>query len=593
MHQQPAQAAAQAEAIRMIIWDLDETFWRGTLSEQGIAWSPENAEIVRALSKRGIINSICSKNDRNAVELVLAEHQLDEHFVFSSINWESKGPRLAALVQAVQLRPQSILFIDDNPMNRAEAQSYVPGMHVADETIIPYLLDNPRLRGEPDPQEKRLAQYRLLEHRQSMQSLANTDTTSFLRESAITVEINHDLIPHLDRVVELINRTNQLNFTKRRLHADPELAREQMRVQLSRFGVQAGIIHVRDRFGDHGYCGVYVLVHNAATAPTLLHFAFSCRILGMGIETWLYNWLQRPELVVAGSVVTDVINDRRAIDWITAKLPGLGEVPALEDRPLAYVLARGGCEMRALTHYFAMVTKRVVEEFTYVRNGQTPLISSSMIAAQSLNGTPPSLIRDAAKLGFLPEDFSPLILHPPAQAPALWLLSFGLESVAPLLRHKETGYLLPLWVQYGLNGPVTSALTADPLELGFDPDLQAHLRTHFEMAGPLTQPQFADALRKILTMAPQGVRVFILLSNERKITADGTSRVVPVRRNELARDIATEFPHTETIAPGDFITDSELAAQDNPQHYDRVVYFRIFQHVMLRLLGEERENSRS
>lgn len=47
--------------IKLVIWDLDETFWEGTLSEEGISIIEDNLKLVKELSKRGIVNSICSK----------------------------------------------------------------------------------------------------------------------------------------------------------------------------------------------------------------------------------------------------------------------------------------------------------------------------------------------------------------------------------------------------------------------------------------------------------------------------------------------------------------------------------------------------
>jgi len=51
-----------------VIWDLDDTFWQGTLSERGVTLGEANAELVRTLAARGIVSSICSRNDFPAAE---------------------------------------------------------------------------------------------------------------------------------------------------------------------------------------------------------------------------------------------------------------------------------------------------------------------------------------------------------------------------------------------------------------------------------------------------------------------------------------------------------------------------------------------
>ena len=52
-----------ASKIKLIIWDLDETFWHGTISEQKVAPVKQACDLVLLSSKKGIVNSICSKND--------------------------------------------------------------------------------------------------------------------------------------------------------------------------------------------------------------------------------------------------------------------------------------------------------------------------------------------------------------------------------------------------------------------------------------------------------------------------------------------------------------------------------------------------
>ena len=128
------------EKIRLVIWDLDEVFWKGTLTEGGYLYSEEAHEIVVSLAERGIMSSICSKNDFETVRSILIDRGIWDYFVFPSIDWSSKGRRIKYIVNASQLRPETVLFIDDNPSNRGEAVSAVPGLNIADEKIIPTIL---------------------------------------------------------------------------------------------------------------------------------------------------------------------------------------------------------------------------------------------------------------------------------------------------------------------------------------------------------------------------------------------------------------------------------------------------------------------
>jgi len=572
------------EAVRLVIWDLDETFWHGTLTEGGIKWNEHAAETVRELARRGIISAICSKNDPAPVQAVLAEHDFTDYFVFPSISWEPKGPRLATLIEQIQLRAPTVLFIDDNPMNRAEAEHFAPGIQVANETIITTLLADPRLRGKPDPGLTRLAQYKLLERRATEQAQSGTDTAAFLRASEITVSIEHDIDAHIDRAIELINRTNQLNFTKQRLPEDPIRARAALRTLLQEHNIQAGLLRVRDRYGDYGFVGIYIMLSQRRVGRQLHYFAFSCRILGMGIETWLYRRLERPKLNVVGDVLTNVHDEEAETpDWITvAPIDAQAAAPAAHR--LKYVLARGACDMRALAHYFSLVTDHVVEEFDQVRNGQLPLCNHSAIAAQAIESFPREAAIDFAPFGYRPKDFKPFMAGHLPPGPAVWLLSFSIEVGIPLFRHRLTGAMMP--VQFvGLKTSPELVLKADPSETGIDPELVAHLRENFIYAGPPTDADVRANLRTILRAAPGDVRVFILLGNEHIRTAAGRLAVAQNihHRNKLVSQVAAEFGHVTLIAPTDIMSGTELALLKRPHHYDRMVYHRIFEYILERL----------
>jgi hypothetical protein len=85
---------------------------------------------------------------------------------------------------------------------------------------------------------------------------------------------------------------------------------------VSHFASQAGLIEVSDNYGNYGYCGFFQ-VTTRRDVIRLLHFCFSCRILNMGVEAWLYQLLGRPQLTVRGEVLSDPVG-AEPVDWITA-----------------------------------------------------------------------------------------------------------------------------------------------------------------------------------------------------------------------------------------------------------------------------------
>jgi FkbH-like protein len=577
------QIEAASEPIRLVIWDLDETFWSGTLTEGGITYRRDFHDIVVTLAQRGIVSSICSKNDIAPVRDILVREGIWEYFVFPSINWEPKGPRLAALVEAVQLRAPTILFIDDNPMNRAEAQHFVPGLQIADETTIPALLDNPLLRGKDDSKLTRLAQYQLLQRRQTDEKAAGGDNTAFLRDSNIRVSIEHDLDSHLDRAIELINRTNQLNFTKNRLSEDPETARAELRALLSGYTVQAGIVRVRDNYGDYGQCGFYVM-RSGSAGLRLVQFCFSCRILNMGVESWLYQHLGRPAMRVQGEVLSDVIHDTRKIDWITAELPEAQTVAGPDSAVLDYVYARGGCDLHAVTHYFNMVARDVYREFNTTRDGANMRFDHTVFARYALQGLPEPAKAAFAKLGYQDDDYTSLLTQLPQGDNAAWVLSFWADADFALYRDKQTGHSVPL----SLDGVQTnqrdmSIVDPDRPEFAAAAATLRTLQAGFDYTGMIGEADFKENARLILGRAPPRARIFILMANELIRNEDGRMVVPPKKRrlNGWVRDIATDYPNAELVDIRDFILDDPEMKSNN--HFDRMVYFRVFQHIMRRI----------
>ena len=137
------------EAVRLLIWDLDDTYWRGTLTEGGITeYVREHHDIVIKLAQRGIMSSICSKNDEVKVMEILKREGIADYFIFPSISWGPKATRLASIIEAVQLRPATVMFIDDNHLNRAEAVDLIPDLQIEDETFLTRLLVGSPLQGQ-------------------------------------------------------------------------------------------------------------------------------------------------------------------------------------------------------------------------------------------------------------------------------------------------------------------------------------------------------------------------------------------------------------------------------------------------------------
>lgn len=331
--------------VKLVIWDLDETLWSGTLSEEGIKIIPEHIDMVRTLVDRGIMCSVCSKNEFEPAQKALVDAGIWDLFVFSHIQWSPKGQAIASMISAMGLRDENVLFLDDNHLNLEEAQFFNKSLMVVDgQSDLPSLLDLPELKGKNDKVHDRLTQYKLMQSKQSEQQGAGLSNIEFLRQSGIRIKIITDIENNMDRVLELLNRTNQLNYTKTRANSAKE--RKDLDELLKVSGMHAGLVHVQDRYGDYGVVGFFC-VRTKFSGTTVHHMAFSCRTLSMGVEQWIWEYLKKPEIDVV-KPVANPINSYDKVDWITEVTDFDSDINSLEEKRLCLV---GGCDLLQVSFY--------------------------------------------------------------------------------------------------------------------------------------------------------------------------------------------------------------------------------------------------
>ncbi|WP_182912827.1 HAD-IIIC family phosphatase [Paracoccus onubensis] len=337
--------------VKVVIWDLDETFWNGTLSEGDITPVQAHIDLVHTLVDRGIMCSICSKNDFEQAKAELVRLGVWDKFVFPHIEWSPKGQAVRSILERMQLRDENALFLDDNHLNLEEVKYFSPRIACLDATgstdgsqsDLSGLAGLPQLRGKDDRDHARLQQYRVLETKEQAQISGNLSNEEFLRQSDIQIKIIADFEDRMDRVYELINRTNQLNFTKQRVTTDEQKAELQELLRIP--GVHAGLIHVRDKYGDYGLVGFFCL-RRRFNGTVVHHFAFSCRTLNMGVEQWVWNHLERPEFEIAKPVANS-LDIPAEVGWIR-QVDEFGDAAANAGGQLCLV---GGCDLQQVSFY--------------------------------------------------------------------------------------------------------------------------------------------------------------------------------------------------------------------------------------------------
>ncbi|MDD2704108.1 MAG: DUF1796 family putative cysteine peptidase [Acidocella sp.] len=561
-----------AEVVKLVIWDLDETFWEGTLTEGGITPIQKNIELIKALSRRGIINSICSKNDFAAARKKLEELDIWEHFVFPRIEFAPKGALVRDIIESMQLRAPSVLFVDDNVMNLREALHYSPELQIAEPVILDTLVEDRRFKGNPDDKLERLARYKVLEQKKSDHQKAGGDNHGFLRGSGVRISFHYDVMEQFPRIHDLVNRSNQLNFTKNRWPEGEAEAREFAQKELfGHFDNVSGYIKVADRYGNYGICGFFLVQQKHAK-----HFVFSCRAMNMGVEQLVWHKLGQPTVRVTGEVSSSLGS---LPDWITVVDDADSDIDKNNGATKPSLFIRGACDLSVAAHYLRR-NFELTEEFAYPYKGWLILTSARSLAIYDDIHTP-QVQAFLAKIPGLPSGCFNSKLH--ELRDDVYVLSFSLEALNNLYRSRSTGLVLPLncGAIPARNFSETSYETI-AAKLGhapeFSPEEWAFMQEEFEFVGFLNPVFLAQDVTRIFKKL-HGKRVIVVKRNT-MVGASSWTLSNFGKINDIVLPIVKQFGY-EVLDIGEFVktTDDLVAPDDNGAHYSREVYIKIAQRI--------------
>ncbi len=314
-------ATPAAKAGKLVIFDLDNTLWDGVLLEGEVTLRPGIAELFRVLDERGILISIASKNAYDDAMAKLEALGLADYVLHQRIGWAPKSESVAQIIAAIDIGANTVIFIDDNPFERAEVSTAVTGVEVLADSVISTLAEHPRLQGAVTPESRgRREMYRQAVIREQTAANYGDDYLAFLRDCDIHVEIRPDRPEDFDRVVELVQRTNQLNFSGRKYD------RKAISTILGE-GRDRHVVICRDKFGGYGTVG-FCLSHREPTedggeAVVVEDFMLSCRVQGKFIEQALFWHLaEGPGKTPAKAVVVNFkpTDRNRAAEMVLGKL---------------------------------------------------------------------------------------------------------------------------------------------------------------------------------------------------------------------------------------------------------------------------------
>jgi FkbH-like protein len=298
-------AAKQGRSAKCLVLDLDNTVWGGVVGDdglEGLVIGQGSAlgeafvafqEYARELSRRGVILAVCSKNDEaNAVEpfdkhpeMVLKRHDIASFVA----NWNDKASNLRAIADELNIGIDSLVFVDDNPFERALIRRELPMVAVPEvgddpATFAQTLADAGYFEALAVTEEDRARgeQYQGNRQRERLKA-STTDLDSYLRSLEMELIWRQFDKVGLQRTVQLINKTNQFNLTTRRYTEEDVLAVMEDR---RAFGLQLRLV---DRFGDNGIIAIVIGKMNGPEDLVIDTWLMSCRVLGRQVEPTTLN----------------------------------------------------------------------------------------------------------------------------------------------------------------------------------------------------------------------------------------------------------------------------------------------------------------
>ncbi len=279
-------AAAVKPAVKCVVFDLDNTLWEGTLLEDGgVALRPGIVDLIKHFDTRGILLSVVSKNSFDHAWSRIKSMGLDEYFLYPKINWLPKSENLKSIAKDLNIGLDTFALIDDNPFERAEVSSALPMVECVDVTDIEALRTLPRYKGSTsDEARNRRRYYRDDTARVEQQAAFGEDYIGFLRACEIVVEVRAFSESDFDRVAELVQRTNQLNFSGHKY------TREEVRTIIDDPARGKFVVVCSDKFGAYGTVG-FCIVSSRPDRTVVEDFMLSCRVQGKLVEQALFSHL--------------------------------------------------------------------------------------------------------------------------------------------------------------------------------------------------------------------------------------------------------------------------------------------------------------
>ncbi len=276
------------QKIKCVVWDLDNTIWKGILSEDKTVYLNKMAkDVVIELDKRGILQSISSKNDCKEAMRKLREFDMEQYFIYPQINWNPKSESVKKIAEQINIGIDTVAFIDDQFFELEEVKFANPEVLCIDAGNISDILKKEEFMSDfitEDSKNRRQMYLDDIKRKQEEETFSGSQI-DFYKTLNMEIQISKATIDDLMRVEELTIRTHQLNSTGY-IYSYEELCKL---IDNSQYKLL--VVNLKDRFGDYGKIGI-VLIELRGNNWIIKLFLLSCRVISRGIGSIVLNYIK-------------------------------------------------------------------------------------------------------------------------------------------------------------------------------------------------------------------------------------------------------------------------------------------------------------
>lgn len=278
--------------VRLVVCDLDDTLWKGVAlhGHEHLEGRADAIAAVQTLEEQGILIAACTKSPFAQAQKALRRFGIERVVVLLDAGWTPKSARVQRIAERLDITLDKTVFVDDEARERSEVEAILPQVRVFDASELPELPGRPEFKPAFQSAEsrRRTQIYREQLRRQQFRDVFQGDYRRYLQECGIQLSVARPAIADVDRISELMTRSNQLNFVPKPLN-QPEA---EALICGEVVGRELWIVRATDRFGEFGLCGVAIIRYDTQAAH-IDHLLFSCRVLGRGFEAAMIAWVCR------------------------------------------------------------------------------------------------------------------------------------------------------------------------------------------------------------------------------------------------------------------------------------------------------------